>query len=428
MTKETTTKEQQDTGFTLDLGGDTSANLPATTGGNAVTTSNNGTGGLTYQNATDAERKEMDDYMATIDLTNPETVIALGSKKREKLADLADAILDSVQPSVKLAFAEALGSLIRVVQANSLAEVKKRITDGAISKAFKGMYNALTRKDNKVEVAKSTIERFMTDISTSRKTIEEMVDKLKEQQVELNKNYVRINTLGAEMNEAAQGMRVERAAAAEYIRRVEAGEITVLADLEAKAHESGRADDMEKLQLAQASWNNLRVVDGDMLASIGVYDMNVANLAFTKQANIQNRMQTANTLTTTIAEWKSQLAMFAVVTTETAATQLLGAASQLTEQSLKANKDLFDTLVDATIKNAGKGTYSLRGIVDQQGAMLTKLNSVGPAIEAQFKQLADDKKKLEESSAAFRKGTVAVFSNKNGVLSTPTPAATKPKL
>jgi hypothetical protein len=146
--------------------------------------------------------------------------------------------------------------------------------------------------------------------------------------------------------------------------------------------------------------------------------MNVANLAFTKQANLQNRIQTATTLTTTIAEWKTQLAIFAVVTTENAAAQLLNAAGQLTEQSVKQNKELFDTLVDTITARAGKGTYNLRQIMDAQNSMAAKLEGVGAKVEAQFKQLADDKEALEKSSAVFRKRITNVYS-KGAVIAAP---------
>lgn len=423
--KPTLTKEANDS-FQIVIGEPSNANLPATTASTAVAAAGANAGGLTYQTATPEERAKMDKIIAGIDLKNSDTIIALGSQEREKLATLADQVLDSVQPGVKLAFVSALKELIDCVKGNSLDEIKKRISSGAMKNAFKKLGNALRGRDNNVEQSKETIEKFMTDITKSRKTIHEMTDKLMVQKDELDKNFERINALGYAITVAAQDMRVVRAASAEFIRRADpeytgSDAITTLKDLQKAAEASGRSDDSEKYQLAQSSWNNLRTVDGDLLGSINVYDMNVANLAFTKQANLQNRIQTATTLTTTIAEWKTQLAIFAVVTTENAAAQLLNAAGQLTEQSVKQNKELFDTLVDTITARAGKGTYNLRQIMDAQNSMATKLEGVGAKVEAQFKQLADDKEALEKSSAIFRKRITNVYS-KGAVIAAPTPA------
>jgi hypothetical protein len=140
--------------------------------------------------------------------------------------------------------------------------------------------------------------------------------------------------------------------------------------------------------------------------------MNVANLAFTKQANIQNRIQTKQTLTTSVSEWKSQLALFGIVTTEKFAAQLIESGRALTAQSVQQNKELFDSLVDITVQNAARGTYSLRQIIETQGAMATKLETVGTQIDEQFKRLEADKKALEQSSAEFRKRAANVY-NKN---------------
>ena len=405
---EVTTKDAETTGITIQLNDASTGNVPATV--------DTATGGLSFASATQDEKAEMEKIIASIDLLNPETIIALGAEERKNLADLADKLLDSLQPSVKLAFAEALRALTDAVKSNSITEIKNRITDGTLKTAFQGVVHALTFKNHKTEMSKKTIERFMTDITTTRKTIEEMIDRLMDQQVELNKNFVRINELGFAMTVAAQRMRVVRAASAEFIDRVESGKITTLTDLEAKAKETGRSDDLEKLQLAQSNWNNVRTVDGDLLASIGVYDMNVANLAFTKQANIQNRIQTASALTTSVAEWKSQLAMFGIVTTEQVAAQLIGSVRELTEQSVKQNKDLFDTLVETTVQNSARGTYNLRQIIEAQDQMATKLESVGSRIDEQFKKLEADKAALEQSSAEFRKRAANVYSKNPGTL------------
>lgn len=428
--KPATANDTANSGFQIVIGEPSNTNLPATGSSTDAPAAAPGAnaGGLSYANARPDEKEKMDKIIASIDLTKPDTIIALGAQEREKLATLADQVLDSIQPGVKLAFAEALKELIDVVKANSLDEVKKRISDGTLRRAGKSLFNALTGRDNKTEVAKDTIARFMTDISGTRKTIQEMTDKLQDQRVELDKNFERINALGLNITEAAQEMRIVRAASAEFIRRVEAGEITTLTDLQKKAQESGRSDDMETYQLAQASWNNLRTVDGDLLGSINVYDMNVANLAFTKQANLQNRIQTATTLTTTIAEWKTELAIFGVVTTENAAAQLLNSAAQLTEQSVKQNKELFDTLVDSITMRSAKGTYNLRQIMETQNSMAAKLETVGSTVEAQFAQLAQDKIALEKSSAQFRSRVSNVYSTGAIIGDTPATPAAAPKL
>ena len=408
--------------FQIVIGDPSNTNAPATVAPANVATADASAGGLSYKTATPEERAKMDKIIASIDLTKSDSIIALGSQEREKLAALADQVLDSVQPGVKLAFVQALKELIDCVKANSLDEVKKRLAGGGVKNALHKLGQSLWHRDPLAD-SKEMIEKFMTDISGSRKIIHEMTDKLMIQKDELDKNFERINALGFNITVAAQEMRVVRAASAEFIDRVNDGRITTLTDLQKKANDSGRSDDSQAYQEAQTNWNNLRTVDGDLLGSINVYDMNVANLAFTKQANLQNRIQTATTLTTTIAEWKTQLAIFAVVTTENAAAQLLNAAGQLTEASVKQNAELFDTLVDSITTRAGKGTYNLRQIMDAQNSMATKLEGVGAKVEAQFDQLAKDKVALEESSAIFRKRITNVYSKGAVVGTTPAPKA-----
>jgi len=363
-------------------------------------------GGLSYQNATPEEKAEMDRIMQGIVLHNPETIVSLGAEQREKLATLSDKILNSLDPSAKMAFAEALKSLIDLVKDNGLSEIKKRIQDGALQKIGKRFLNAFAGKDNRQEEAKEMLAEFMTDITKTRKDIETISNHLLEQWETLQLNFQNINQLGLAINTEGQNMRIVRAATAEYIAQVDNGQNTILKDLKAKAEQTGRADDFQRFQDAQNGWNALRTMDGNLLGSIAVYDMNLVNLAFTRQANIQNRMDTANTLTNTVAEWKTQLAVFATMMTEKNAANLLGTTKDLSDKAVKANIDLFDELVEISIKNAARTGYNLSSLKTGQAAMIQKLETVGTRIEENFTQLAADKKALEESSQAFREATI----------------------
>lgn len=384
-------------------------------------------GGLTYQSAKPEEREKMDAIIASIDLTNSDTIIALGEKERTSLADLADQMLNSMDPGVRVQFAEVLKELIDGVRNNNLDAIKKRVGANPAEAIIGRLTAIFTRRDYQVEATKKMITEFMTDVSNTRKVIVEMVGKLEVQKVELEKNFVRINELGYAITVAAADMRIVRAAVAEFIRRVEANEITVLTDLQNKAAASGRTDDRDAHMLAQANWNDIRTVDADLLGSISVYDMNIANLAFTKQANLQNRIQTRTTLTTTIAEWKTQLAIFAIVTAENAAAQLLNAAGDLTKQAVKQNADLFDTLVTSVSDRAARGTYNLKAIMEAQERMATTLETAGKKVEAEFARQREDKEKLGASIERFRKRTNEVYKVKPVAAAAAAPALGAPR-
>src|SRR5471032_568148 len=71
-----------------------------------------GGGGLSYATANADEKARMDTIIVGISLTQSKTIIDLGSQERKKLADLAETVLNSVQPDAKLAFANAMKALI----------------------------------------------------------------------------------------------------------------------------------------------------------------------------------------------------------------------------------------------------------------------------------------------------------------------------
>ncbi len=378
---------------------------------------------LTYTNATTEEKVEMEKIMEGINLLDPETIIALGSEQRKKLGELSDQILDNIKPELKLAFANALKELMEAIGSNSIDEMKKRLSGGALAQLGDKFMSFFEGKDADKKKAEEMIESFMTDISSSRKTISELTDNLEEQVIQLNNNYANINTMGKALVKTAQEMRLVRAAAAEKIRRIETGEDKILVDLADKAKASGRPDDMDNLNTAQANWNNLRKADAGLLGSVNVYEMNTANLAFTKQANLQNRLDTEMALANTVNEWKSQLAIFAMVTSETAAATLLNDVDKITAQSVQKNQDMFDTLVDLTIARSATGPYNLRQLIDAQAHMVQKLADVSEKVEANFASLAQDKKALEESSRHFKASMIDSFSKNGGnILATKPPA------
>lgn len=375
-------------------------------------------GGLSYRTATPEERAEMDQIIASIDLQNSETIIALGQVQRDKLSKLADETLDSLDPSVKLNFVEALKGLVDAVRANSLDEMKKKIQDGVVGRLMNIFRSSGMSHKEMVE----KVKEFSTNITAARKVIREMVDKLEIQKGELVKNYDRINALGREFSIAGQEMRVVRAATAEYIRRVSAGENTELADLARTAQQTGRKDDQERLQTGVAGYKALFNMDTELLSSIAVYDMNVASMAFTKEANIQNRAQTAVALSTAVSRWKSQLAVYSVMMVEKTAQELLGGVDALNRQSIKNGVELFEQLVDMTVSQSATGKETMRTIMDGEAKVVSLLEKVGERVEADFAERAAEKKQLEASMSHFTRSVVNVYaSNPAGLL------AVKPK-
>jgi uncharacterized protein YaaN involved in tellurite resistance len=381
--------------------------------------------GLTYANAHTDEREQMNKIIASIDLKNPDTIVALGSDEMKALGTLSDEILDSVQPGVKLAFAEALKSLVELVHANSVEEIRKRIEEGGPSRAFHALGNAILHRDNKIEASKRLIQHFMEDVTHTRQIIQEMANKLRDQQVALDQNYVNINKSGAALVKAAKSMEIVQAATEEKIRRIKSGEDKTLEQL-TEAAKSGHPDDVDALTVAQASFSALRTKNGNLVGSVGVFVKQISTLAFTKTANIADRMQTADALTNIVNDWKADLMIFEEVTTENAAVQLLNVVDQLTKKADEKNEAMFDLLVDAVAARQGSTNRNLRSILDSQVARANKLRSVGPQVEAQFTQMESDAAALKAGTAKFKQDMVSIFSNPNGVLAAPPKQAPAP--
>lgn len=105
---------------------------------------------------------------------------------------------------------------------------------------------------------------------------------------------------------------------------------------------------------------------------------------------------------------------------ERQAAGVIETAREMNDRAIKKNADAFDDLVDMVVRNSAKGPITLRGLIEAQGRMAAKMESVQPAIEAQFEELAKDKLALEKSSAEFRARTLAVYQGA-GPMATRTP-------
>jgi hypothetical protein len=411
-------------GFQLASVDPTPENLPAVAGAQSTIPARTGGAGLTYQNAHADETVEMDKIIAGIDLLDEESksIIALGADERKDLGDLSDQLLDSIDPQVKIGFAKAMKDLMNFVTQNSLSDIKSRIADKGIH-ALTGFF----RKADPAADMEKMIGKFMTDISGSRKTIREMADKLGLQQIELNKNFQRINDLGGAMQKAEKRMQLVSAATTEFIRRIDSGDNKILQELEAKAKApDARSDDQQTYQMAQTNWNALRTADAGLVRSIGVYDLNIGNLAFTKQANVQNRIQTAMAIASTINEWKAQLAVFGTGSIEKLSALLLQNVGKMNDKSVQATQDMFESMLDVVIGNSAAGAVSLRQVVQAQEKTAEKLKGLGDEVNAKFDELAQAKAALVESSAHFRQTVATVYSQGHLGVSASAPRSTGP--
>jgi uncharacterized protein YaaN involved in tellurite resistance len=377
-------------------------NLPATLDTTGTQVAQDFGTGLNYKNATPQERAEMDLVIASIDLTNDESITSLGSDVREKLAELSDRLLDSLDPTAKLALADAIKNLSEILKSNSIDDIKQRIAKGAIASMVESFVGFFTRNRNEEKAVREMLENFMTDISSSRKSIQEMADKLVIQAGTLKENSNRINVMGAAMVVSAQRMRIVEAAAAEYLARIEDGRVTTISDLQ-RGVEAGRAQDRELLEKAQSNFINLRTVDSMMVDSISTFDRNIATLSFARQSNIQNQLQTENALKNSVSEWKSQLATFGIIMQEKAAMLVLRVVEEMKKKSITTNAELFDEMVNMTIEGATKGKETMALQIAANKRAGDTLGTVSQRLRAEMAEEDKIKAALRESNVVFNK-------------------------
>ncbi len=302
----------------------------------------------------EAERKAVEDFAQTIDLTDSNLILQYGSAAQKHVSEFSETTLQQIRTKDLGEIGDALSGLVRELQSFEAGEEKKGIT---------GFF----RKK------KSQLESMKAGYSKVSANVDKIVESLEQHQITLMKDVANLDQMYALNAKYQKELTMYILAGRKKLAQVRA---TDLVRLQEKAAASGSQED------AQAY--------NDLANLCTRFEKKLHDLELTRIISLQMGPQTRllqnndtlmiekiqSSLVNTIPLWKSQMVLALGLEHARQATASQNAVTEMTNTLLKQNADMLKMGTIETAREAERSVVDLETLRHTNQQLLESLDEV----------------------------------------------------
>lgn len=304
---------------------------------------------------TDAERRQVEEFSKTIDLTNPDHVMLYGADAQKKISSFADSVLGNVKTDDTGEVGDMLTKLI--------AELKGFNAAGEAPKGLKRLFFGAKQQ-------LASLQAKYEDVSAN---VEVIAGSLEQHQVQLLKDVAMFNRL-YDMNLAYFHELTLYIVAGE--KRLAEVRETDLAAAQEKAKQSGDAMDAQKANdlAAQCDRFEKKLHDLKLTRQISMQMAPQIRLLQNNNSLLVERIQ--STLVNTLPLWKNQMVLALGLHHSQQAMQAQRAVTDMTNELLKKNAETLKMGTIETAKESERGVIDLETLTATNQSLIDTINEV----------------------------------------------------
>ena len=286
---------------------------------------------------TEEQKKQVDEFVKQIDLTQSNVVLQYGSAAQRKIANFSDNTLQSVKTKDLGETGEMLSDLIVELKGFDAIETEK-----------KGIAAFFKKQSNKASALKSKYD-------AAEKNVDRIVHSLEDHQIQLMKDIELLDQLYEKNMTNFKELTMYILAGKKKLKEVRENELPVLIE---KAQRSGLAEDSQKANDLAGLCERFekKIYDLELTRNVALQMGPQIRLVQNNDTLMTEKIQ--STIVNTIPLWKSQMVIALGLHHSQQAIKAQQAVDEMTNSLLRKNAD---TLKQATIEVARE---SEKGIVD----------------------------------------------------------------
>lgn len=339
---------------------------------------------------TSEELAQVKAFVNQIDINNTTAIMNYGVGTQKKIADFSEKALENVKTKDMGEVGNMISSLVTELKTMDKAEESK------------GLFGFFKKKTNNLATMKAKYNKVESNVETIK-------NELENRQIQLMKDSAMLdNMYDLNMNYFKE-LTMYIVAGQQKLEEVKA---TELAALEAKAEESGLAED------AQAA--------KDLSSQIERFEKKLYDLQLTRNISMQTAPQIRmiqasdnlmaekiqSTIVNTIPLWKNQMVIAMGVEHSVQAAQAQHEVTEMTNELLKENAEKLQMATIETAKESERGIIDVETLRQTNETLINTLDEViniqregreaRAAAEAELKQIEGDlKEKLLEAAKQY---------------------------
>ena len=311
--------------------------------------------GLDESQLTEAEKRAIDDFIAKVDLGNPDHVLLFGADAQKKISDFSQTALDAVRTQET----GEVGNML----VNLVAELKGFEKDGEEPKGLKKLFGK----------AEDKIERMKARYNKVSANVENIAGSLEGYQTQLLKDVAMFDRLYDQNTDYFHQLTLYIIAGDKKLKDIREHE---LKELREKAALSGDAMDAQKAN--------------DLAAQCDRFEKKLHDLKLTRQVSIQMAPQIRllqnndslrveriqSTLSNTLPLWKSQMVLALGMHHSQEALRAQTAVTDMTNELLRKNAETLKIGTIQTAKEAERGIIDIETLIQTNQDLIDTINEV----------------------------------------------------
>ena len=335
---------------------------------------------------TDAERRAVDDFIAKVDITNPEHVLLFGADAQKRIADFSENALNTV----KTQETGEVGNML----VNLVSELKGFERD---TEEPKGLRKLFSKGEDKVT-------RMKARYSAVSANVENIAGSLENYQAQLLKDVSMFDKLYDQNSDYFHQLTLYIIAGDKKLAQVRN---TELKDLQEKARLSGDAMDAQKAS--------------DLAAQCDRFEKKLSDLKLTRQVSMQMAPQIRllqnndsllveriqSTLSNTLPLWKSQMVLALGLQHSKEALAAQTAVTDMTNELLRKNAEALKIGTVETAREAERGIIDLETLVQTNQSLIDTIDEVLQIQSDGHQKRLEAERQLYEMEAELKKKLLA---------------------
>ena len=310
---------------------------------------------LSENNLTPEEKKMVEDFAKTIDVTNSNVILTYGAAAQQKIAGFSESALKSVRTKDMGEIGEMVSNLVTELRAFSPEEESK----GGFFSLFKKPANKIAAMKSKYDKAETSVDKICAQLEAHQIQLMKDVAML-DQMYQVNLNYFKELSM--------------------YIlagkRRLNEVRTTILPELMEKARQSGLPEDAQAANDMDALCNRFekKIHDLELTRVISIQMAPQIRLVQGNDTLMTEKIQ--STIVNTIPLWKSQMVLALGLSHSLDAMEAQRKVTDLTNDLLKKNADAFKTATVETAKESERGIVDIETLQHTNESLISTLDEV----------------------------------------------------
>lgn len=303
---------------------------------------------------TEEEKRQVDEFVKQIDLSNTSAVLNYGVGTQKKLADFSQKAIDNVRT-------KDMGEV-----GNMLSGLVTELKDFDVEEEEKGFAAFFKKKANKVEALKNRYAKVETNVQA-------VSDELEKHQVQLMKDADLMDRMYELNLSYFHELTMYIAAGKKKLEEVRGGE---LKDLQDKAAQSGLAEDAQKAKdlAEQCDRFEKKIYDLELTRTVAMQTAPEIRMVQNSDTTMAEKIQ--STIVNTIPLWKNQMVIAIGLEHATQAAKAEREVNDMTNQLLQKNASALKTATVAAAKESERGIVDVETLKNTNATLISAMDEI----------------------------------------------------